>query len=122
MKAIKHDTNKLPYDLLPSDAVEDVLAVLQFGAEKYSARNWELGMDWSRPFAALMRHMWAWWRGEDNDPESGLSHLAHAGCCIMFLLAYSKRNVGTDNRPGAPRDNLKKRHRRSRAKGKRNRR
>lgn len=119
MKAKKYDTGKLPYDLLPSDAVEDILSVLHFGAEKYAARNWELGMDWSRPFAALMRHMWAWWRGEDTDPESGLSHLAHAGCCILFLLAYQKRGVGTDNRPGVQNDNLSKRHRRSRAKGKR---
>jgi hypothetical protein len=43
--------------------------------------------------------MWAYWKGEDNDPETGLSHLAHAMCCVMFLLSYHLRKVGTDDRP-----------------------
>lgn len=95
----KDDGGKMPWHLLPPDAVEQIVAVLKFGATKYGDRNWEKGMAWSRPFAALMRHMWAWWRGEDRDPETGLSHLAHAGCCILFLLAYEKRNTGKDDRP-----------------------
>lgn len=94
----KDDGDKIPWDLLPPDAVEEILKVLAFGAKKYDRRNWEKGMAWSRPFAALMRHMWAWQSGEDKDPETGLSHLAHAGCCILFLLAYEKRNIGKDNR------------------------
>ncbi len=98
-EGVKYDEGKLPYHLLPPELLEGVAAVLQFGAEKYSARNWELGMDWSRPFGALMRHMWAWWRGEEADPETGFSHLWHAGCCIAFLIAYERRNVGKDDRP-----------------------
>lgn len=62
-------------------------------------RNWELGMNWSRVFGALMRHMWAWWGGEKVDPETGKSHLWHAGCCIAFLIAYEERKVGNDDRP-----------------------
>lgn len=62
-------------------------------------RNWELGMSWSRPFAALMRHMWAWWRGEAADPETGMSHLHHACCCLMFLVAFESRHAGQDDRP-----------------------
>ena len=95
----KFDSNKLRYELLPPELLEEVARVLTFGAHKYSARNWELGMAWSRPFAALMRHMWAWWRGEDKDPETGYSHLSHAACCIAFLVSYEARNVGTDDRP-----------------------
>lgn len=94
----KDDGDKTPWDLLPSDAVEEILKVLAFGAKKYDRRNWEKGMAWSRPFAALMRHMWAWQRGEGTDPETGLSHLAHAGCCILFLLAYERRKIGKDDR------------------------
>jgi hypothetical protein len=94
----KDDGGKLPWHLLPSDAVEEILKVLAFGAAKYEPRNWEKGMAWSRPFAALMRHMWAWWRGEKADPETGLSHLAHAGCCLLFLLAYEQRKIGKDDR------------------------
>ena len=95
----KFDTDKLRYDLLPPELLEETARVLTFGAEKYSARNWELGMAWSRPFGAMMRHMWAWWGGEDKDPETGYSHLAHAACCIAFLVAYERRGTGTDNRP-----------------------
>jgi len=98
----KFDGGKLPWHLLPPDALEEITRVLQFGANKYGDRNWEQGMAWHRPFSALMRHMWAWWRGEDTDPETGITHLAHAGCCILFLLAYEKRGVGTDDRPTEP--------------------
>jgi len=56
-------------------------------------------MKWGRPYAALRRHMAAWWSGEDNDPETGLSHLSHAACCLAFLVAYEARGVGNDDRP-----------------------
>ncbi len=99
MEGRKDDQGKLPWNLLPPDAIDEVLRVLSVGAERYGDRNWERGMSWSRPFAALMRHMWAWWRGQDKDPDTGLSHLAHAGCNILFLLAYERRNAGHDDRP-----------------------
>lgn len=56
-------------------------------------------MAWSRLYAALLRHLWAWWRGQDRDPETGLSHLAHVCCCALFLLSYHLRKAGTDDRP-----------------------
>ena len=96
---VKHDQGKLPYDLIPPELLESVSKVLQFGANKYSARNWEKGMSWGRVFSALMRHMWAWWKGEKADPETGFSHLEHAACCIAFLVAYEQRGVGLDDRP-----------------------
>jgi hypothetical protein len=95
----KDDSDKTPWHLMPPDALNQIAQVLEFGANKYGDRNWEKGMHWSRPFSALMRHMWAWWRGENRDPETGLSHLAHAGCCILFLLSYEGRAHGTDDRP-----------------------
>lgn len=96
----KDDHGKTPYHLLAPELLEATAEVLKFGADKYAPRNWERGMAWSRPFSALMRHMWAWWRGEAADPETGMSHLHHAACCIMFLLAYEARAVGEDDRPG----------------------
>ena len=95
----KDDSGKTPWHLMPPDALNQIAQVLEFGANKYGDRNWERGMNWSRPFSALMRHMWAWWRGEDRDPETGLSHLAHAGCCILFLLTYQGHATGKDDRP-----------------------
>jgi|TARA_R110000868_G_scaffold178785_5_gene418634 hypothetical protein len=95
----KFDREKTRYDLLPPELLEGTAQILTFGANKYGDRNWELGMSWGRPFGALMRHMWAWWRGEANDPETGKSHLWHASCCIAFLMAYENRGIGTDDRP-----------------------
>ena len=85
-QAIKHDIGKTRYDLLPPEALEAVARVLTFGAKKYGDRNWEKGLDYDRIFAAAQRHMWAHHGGEKLDPESGLSHLAHAACNLAFLL------------------------------------
>lgn len=95
---VKFDGDKVRMDLLPPELLFAVAKILSFGSKKYSPRNWEQGMSWGRVFAALMRHMWAWWGGEDKDPETGESHLWHAGCCIAFLIAYEARGVGTDDR------------------------
>lgn len=94
----KADEEKIRMDLIPPEAVEALATVLTFGAKKYADRNWEKGMKWSRPFGALMRHMWAWWKGEEKDPETGYSHLWHAMCCIAFLVTYEQRGIGTDDR------------------------
>lgn len=59
-------------------------------------------MAWSRVYAAALRHLLAWWGGEDEDPETELSHLAHAACCVVFLVAYQGRGVGVDDRPHRP--------------------
>lgn len=98
-EGVKHDTGKLPYHLIPPELLSAVADILDFGAKKYAPRNWEAGMDWSRVFGALQRHMWAWWKGEKADPETGKSHLWHAACCIAFLVAYEERKIGKDDRP-----------------------
>lgn len=95
----KDDGDKVRLDLLPPELMFAVGEIMTFGAAKYGDRNWELGMAWSRPYAALMRHMLAWWSGEEFDRETKRSHLWHAGCCIAFLIAYEMREVGTDDRP-----------------------
>lgn len=84
----KFDAGKDPWDLLPWEAVELIVRVLEFGRKRYGAWNW-VGVDQYRRryFSALVRHLVAWRRGEQLDPDSGLPHLAHAGCCILFLLA-----------------------------------
>jgi hypothetical protein len=63
-----------------------------FGKKKYGANNWmKLENAPERYYNALMRHMTAWWGGESIDPESGYSHLAHAGCCLIFLLWFEEQ-------------------------------
>ena len=97
-KAIKHDQDKVPMDLMSGIAPRELATVLGFGAQKYSSNNWRKGMAWSRLFAAAQRHLWSWWGGEDKDKETGLSHLAHAMCCIMFLLEYEYLKKENDDR------------------------
>jgi hypothetical protein len=95
----KDDGGKDPWHLMPWDAARAIVKVLAFGAGKYNERNWEKGMAWSRCYSALIRHLTAWWEGEHTDPETGYSHLWHAGCCVVFLIAYEERGVGVDDRP-----------------------
>ena len=99
MMGRKDDDGKDPWHLAPWDAFRAIVTVLRFGAAKYGDRNWEGGMAWSRPFSALMRHLTAWWSGEKADPETGYSHLWHAGCCVVFLIAFEMRGIGSDDRP-----------------------
>lgn len=94
----KNDQGKPMMALLTPEFLEETAKVLTVGQIKYSAWNWAKGMAWSRPFGALMRHAWAWWGGQDTDPESGLSHLAHCLANIMFLLHYQKFGRGEDDR------------------------
>jgi hypothetical protein len=96
---VKFDADKARYDLIPPEIEEAIAKVLTFGAVKYGERNWELGMRWGRPYAALRRHMTAWWSGENTDPETGMPHTWHAACCIAFIVAFEARGAGTDDRP-----------------------
>jgi hypothetical protein len=96
--AVKHDGDKAPMNLLSREALEQTAMVMAFGKEKYAAHNWRKGFAWSRPLSAAMRHLMAFNDGEDKDPESGLSHLAHAACCIMFLLEFEKTHKQLDDR------------------------
>ena len=83
----KHDTGKVRYSLLPKGVLEKVLSILEFGANKYSKDNWQqVPNARDRYYDAAMRHIQAWYYGETKDPETGESHLAHALCCLMFLL------------------------------------
>lgn len=97
-KGRKYDAEKNRTDLFSTLALEEIAKVLTFGAKKYDAHNWRLGMRWSRLLGASLRHIFAFMRGEDCDRETGLSHLAHAGCCIMFLLEYFLTKNGVDDR------------------------
>lgn len=91
-EAVKADSGKMDWSLLPIESVEEIIKVLEFGATKYDDWNWATGegFKYTRVFNATMRHLWAWFKGEDNDPETGLSHWAHAGCNVLFMLHFIK--------------------------------
>ena len=88
----KFDENKTPFGLVPPEALAQIADVLGFGAEKYGVNNWRIDGDstsWIRTYSSVQRHLNAWHGGEDIDPESGMSHLAHAATQIMILMTHA---------------------------------
>lgn len=85
-RSMRFNNGKPDYSLLPLSTLKEVVRVLEYGAGKYERNNWLKPTNWEVSFACLMRHMSAWQAGEDNDPESGRSHLAHAACNILQML------------------------------------
>lgn len=94
-QGVKFDQDKPRMELLDAKALEGLTAVLTFGANKYAAHNWRSGLSYSRVIGALLRHISAIQQGEDIDPESGLPHIDHAGCCWMFLSNFMKGSLAT---------------------------
>jgi len=83
----KFDTGKARWSLFPAGTLLQILEVLEIGAKKYAPDNWKYVPERrTRYYDALHRHVEAWWGGEKADPETGRSHLAHAACCILFLM------------------------------------
>lgn len=98
MGGIKHDQEKPDMSLLSSVALVKIAQVMTFGKKKYTANNWRGGIAFSRLVAAALRHIFAWLGGESIDPESGVSHLAHASCCLMMLLEFETTRPELDDR------------------------
>mgnify|MGYP001366435106 CR=1 FL=1 len=100
-EATHHDAGKTRYDLLPLYPLDQWAQVMTWGAGKYSDRNWEQGMAWSRVYGSALRHLLAWWAGEEKDPESGLNHLGHALWNIAAMLEYTRTHPELDDRPAS---------------------
>lgn len=87
----KFDQGKPMMGAIPPRAELAVARVLTFGAKKYSRGNWAHVDDAdTRYMDAALRHINAHRRGEHVDSETGESHLAHAICCLMFMLDMSE--------------------------------
>jgi len=99
LQANKFDSEKIRLDLVDPLAIEGLASVLTFGAKKYAAHNWRQGISNSRLIAALLRHLFALMRGEEIDPESGLPHIDHVGCCWMFLSNNMKTRPDLNDNP-----------------------
>lgn len=102
--ALAYDEGKTRFDLLPVEALEEICKVFAAGAVKYTVNgvpgdhNWRKGFAYSRIFNSLLRHVFAALRGEDRDPETGLLHMAHAGCRVLMILSHMLCGLGIDDR------------------------
>lgn len=87
MEGVKHDQEKPRWSLLPWNEIEEVVEVLTLGSEKYEDDNWKRVPEAKdRYISAAMRHFKARVEGEFFDKETKKSHLAHAVCCLLFLM------------------------------------
>ena len=86
---MKFDQGKLRFTLLPWEAVTEIVKVLEVGSKKYAPDNWQVVDNAKQRYTdASFRHLTAWMGGETHDPETGIHHLAHTGCNILFLLWF----------------------------------
>ena len=90
-QGMKFDGEKPRTDLLATAPLLAIAEVLGHGAKKYSAHNWRSGINYSRVYGAIQRHLMAFWDNEDIDPESGMHHLAHAMTELMFLMEFVQK-------------------------------
>src|SRR5690606_32703946 len=96
--ALRYNGGKLRWSLVDFDALEDMVKVLDFGANKYADNNWKKGLKTTEIFESMMRHITAYMRGEDIDHESGLPHTGHILCNAMFLSYMHRFKPDFDTR------------------------
>lgn len=90
------------FDLVPVGPLTELARRYGVGAEKYAERNWERGYEWSKSYAALQRHLNAFWNGEDEDPETPGGHLSAAAFHIFALMEFMNTHPEFDDRPNTP--------------------
>ncbi len=99
LKAKTNDHGKPPLAMIPTAGIREVAKVQEFGFQKYKDfHNFRRGMEASRNASCAIRHIYAYMDGEDVDKESGLSHLGHAACRLMFLLQNIHDQTVIDDR------------------------
>lgn len=86
------------FDLIPAQIMFELAEHYGRGAEKYADRNWEKGYEWSKSYAALNRHLWAFWNGEDIDPETGSKHIVAVIWHGIALAQFMNQHPDFDDR------------------------
>jgi len=85
-------------DLIPPEFLLMLSRVFAAGAEKYEDHNYLKGFEWSKSYAAMQRHVLAFWGGEENDPETGQPHLGCVAFHCAALYMFTQHDLGTDDR------------------------
>lgn len=86
------------YSLLPTEAMNAIAEHFGVGALKYDDHQWRKGYEWSKSFDAMQRHAWAFWGGEDYDPETQTPHMAAVSFHAMVLLTFMSTHPDFDDR------------------------
>lgn len=80
------------FSQIPVVPLEELAVHFGRGAKKYAAHNYRKGYEWSKSYSALMRHLTAFWGGEDIDEETGSPHIIavawHAFALRTFMIEH----------------------------------
>jgi len=101
MSAARYNTGKLRWDLVDWEGIEEMLKVLEFGANKYAANNWQKGLHKKEILESTQRHLIKLFQDEEVDQESQLHHAGHIMCNMMFYLYHDRHSsfVSERNNP-----------------------
>lgn len=97
-KAKRYNQGKVQWSLVDFKSFEDMVRVLEFGAQKYDPFNWKKGLTTRSICESTLRHLYAFLDGQDTDEESGISHIGHMQCNLMFLAYMMREKKEFDNR------------------------
>lgn len=95
--SVKNDfkDDKLRWDLLPMEEIEDIVRVYHAGAKKYGPNRWQnLDDGANRYYAAMMRHLMEYMKGNRIDADTGALHLAQVAWNAIAMLWYDKHGKG----------------------------
>lgn len=119
-KGLRYNEGKLQWSLMHWESLSPMIEVLMYGAHKYSVfednngnkifgkdvsvedskklkllssgrDNWKKGFPEVELWDSFLRHTAAIRDGEELDPESGLSHIGHLFCNLLFI-SYQQNN------------------------------
>lgn len=92
--------NKAPMSTVPANVMAELGVAMLEGASKYGRHNYRVaGVRASVYYDATIRHLFAWWEGEDLDPDSGMSHITKAIASLTVLRDAMIQGMSTDDRP-----------------------
>lgn len=97
-KGLRYNEGKPKWSLVPQSALIGMVRVLEYGSRKYAPYNWMKGVSVTETCESLKRHLDAFMEGQDNDPESGLSHVYHMQCNALFLSWMLENKPEFDDR------------------------
>lgn len=86
MLGTKHDENKVRMDLIPPLPLQTIAEVFGVQANKYDEYKWDKGLEYSMLYSSAQRHLTSYWGGEIFDPETGISHVAHAVYNLLMIM------------------------------------
>lgn len=94
-------SKKIPFSSVPAVVIAEIALGMYEGARKYGRHNYRIaGVRPSIYYDATLRHLMAWWEGEDIDPDSGLHHVTKALASLTVLRdAMINGKIIEDDRP-----------------------